>query len=223
MKEEYLASNSSPHMNHFRLFPFLCIGLLFVAGCGDSLQADTTPPDETPRAEPAAPLEFPAIFDPHARFIDLEDFSHAWVRYATPDGRLSFLHPQSWDVGESEWKISRTVYIVMDTGESMPPELILTVHTPEDMSVDDAIQNEYERIRAGAFTDRIIREESDLARNGSTKKTIVAYRTGKDGQRAYLHFFVPRERSYLTLESSGTNETIAYPLRVLLESIKFRD
>jgi len=170
------------------------------------------------------PLAIPALFDPAANFITLEDFTRGWERFATKDGTLSFLYPPSWEVDAGEWNISRTIFVGTPEDALHPVDLLLTVHPLKDIDMEEAMQNQYEQIRINPLTSRIVSTVTSFQDPGSgSGRTIVAYRTTSDANRSFLHLIIPRRTSILTVETPSTDPYIAYPIRVLLESIAFRD
>lgn len=197
----------------------LCLSLLLAACSAPAVMQDA-PDVPAPSSEPA--LAFPALLDPAADFVTLSDFESGWRRYTTPGGQLSFLYPPSWEVDDGEWTITRTVFVGTPEDAPHPVDVLLTVHNLEDLSVEDAI----EQVRINPLTTRMLQEPSRIADpspTGGSGSTIALFRTTIDAGRSFLHLIVPRRRSLLTIETPSTDLVTAYPLRVVLASVRFRD
>jgi hypothetical protein len=204
--------------------PSLLLLALLLVGCGSGARGQVV--EDVQEPVPLAPLEIPLFFDPAADFIMLSDFAQGWKRFTTKDGKLSFLYPPSWQVDDGEWNITRTIFVGTSEGASHPVDLLLTVHPVRDIGMEEAVQNQYEQIRINPLTGRIVSTVTpflDPSAASGSGRTIVAYRTTLDADRSFLHLIVPRRSSLLTIETPTVGLYTAYPLRVLLESVTFRD
>lgn len=208
------------HLRSSLFLGVLFFSVLFVTGCDADALDETTTASENPVD---IALEIPTLFRPEEDFIELTDFTQGWKRFTTKEGKFSFLYPASWEVDASEWNISRTVFVGTAEDASHPVDILLTVHGIGERTMEEAVENQYEQIRINPLTERIIRTETSFLDPERKNRTLVAFRTTLDPNQSFLHLIIPRRSSLLTVETLGTDPFIAYPVRVLLESISFRD
>lgn len=202
------------------LFSVLLLPAFFLVACSSFVGGEPPVTVPAPTLEPV--LTFPPLLDLADTLVTLPDFESGWRRYATPGGQLSFLYPPSWQVDDGEWNITRTIFVGTPPDVAHPVDMLLTVHSADDLSVEDAI----DQVRVNPLTSRMLQISTTLldpSPAGGSGSTVALYRTTVDANRAFLHLIVPRRRSVLTIETPSTDLVTAYPLRVVLESVRFRD
>lgn len=208
-------------LRYFSLLGTLLLSVFLCTGCQSGTEV-TAAPEELPVTE--MPLEIPALFQPDEHFIDPSDFAQGWERFEAPSGKLSFLYPASWQVDAGEWNISHTVFVGTAEDAAHPVDLLLTVHAIGNMSMEEALEDQFNQIRINPLTSRIINTKTKFLDPGSgSGRTIVAYRTTQDADQSFLHLIIPRQSTILIIETPSIDSYVAYPVRVLLESISFRD
>ncbi len=198
---------------------------LLLAACAAPTGGQVLSDMPLPPPEPA--LAFPPLLDLAESVITLSDYESGWRRYTTPGGQLSFLYPPSWEVDDGEWTITRTVFVGTKEEAPHPVDVLLTVHGIGEVPQSDAVAEQVEQIRINPLTNRLLQAPTGLldpsaAAQGSGS-TVAVYRTTIDPGRSFLHLIVPRRQSLLTIETPSTALATAYPLRVVLESVRFRD
>ncbi|MDD4319749.1 MAG: hypothetical protein PHW10_05500 [Candidatus Peribacteraceae bacterium] len=173
-----------------------------------------------------SPSLIPASFTIESPSINKKDYTQKWIRYRTPSQNLTFFHPPTWTIDDRTWDstLSLAIQPSSDTGVIKP--VTLTVKVPDKkqdnadlISKEVTLLSEDPAVKDAAVSSAILYAVG----TGATTATLLARTFRTDPPEASLHIFLPAKQRYLVVESPVLDEVINLPLRILLESIEWKN